>query len=249
MAMCLLVCLRGGDGGLAIAANRDERYDRPTRQPFVWPTRPRMLAGRDELAGGTWLAVNDKGVVAAVTNRPSEGSDDPSRPSRGELPVLACGCGSADEARGPLAERLGSTRYNGFNLLVADAQAAFVIQAPGEQASFQEVPAGVHAAANGAWDDARDPRVARALALLAGRELPAGGDAAEALMALCRDRQRLADGKSLCLRAPAAGTVSSTVLVLDSRRRLLRYLHAPGPPCEVDYRDLTAQGDLRGFAD
>ena len=47
-----------------------------------------MLGGRDELAGGTWLAVNEHGVVAGITNRPSPGGRDPTKRSRGELPLL-----------------------------------------------------------------------------------------------------------------------------------------------------------------
>lgn len=248
--MCLLIFVRGRDGALALAANRDERYDRPSAEPFVRPGSPRVLAGRDELAGGTWLAVNDNGVVAAVTNRLSDGGDDRTRPSRGELPLLACRCGSACQARARLAERLGSTRYNGFNLLVADAASAFVIQAPGPPGRFEEVPPGIHVTANGAWDDRGDPRVGRALELLAGLDpVPGVGEVTQALMVACRDRQPLPNGASLCLRAPAAGTVSSTVLVVDARRRLMHYLHAPGAPCEVDYRELLSRGDVRGFAD
>src|SRR5438445_612545 len=49
--------------------------------------RPRILSGRDELAGGTWLAVNDAGVVAGLTNRPMNGQRDPTKRSRGELPL------------------------------------------------------------------------------------------------------------------------------------------------------------------
>jgi uncharacterized protein with NRDE domain len=248
--MCLLIFVRGGDGALALAANRDERYDRPSAEPFVWPGHPRVLAGRDELAGGTWLAVNDRGAVAAVTNRPSDGGDDPARPSRGELPLLACRCASAAEARERLAERLGSTRYNGFNLLVADADAAFVIQAPGEAAAFEAVRPGIHVTANGAWDDRGDPRVGRALELLIGLDPAAGADElVPVLMDVCRDSQPLPNGGSLCLRGPAPGTVSSTVLTVDARRRLTHYLHATGPPCEVDYRELLAAGEARGFAD
>ena len=32
---------------------------------------PRILGGRDEVAGGTWLAVNEHGVVAGLTNQPA----------------------------------------------------------------------------------------------------------------------------------------------------------------------------------
>ena len=36
---------------------------------------PRIIGGRDERAGGTWLAVGEHGVVAALTNRPSAAPD------------------------------------------------------------------------------------------------------------------------------------------------------------------------------
>ena len=232
--MCLLVCVRNADGGLLVAANRDERYDRPSRRPFLWPTDPPVLAGRDERAGGTWLAVNACGLLAAVTNRPTAGGDDPTRPSRGELPLLACRCLSAADARAALAERLADRRYNGFNLLVADAEAAFAIEAPGAAPAFRDVPPGLHAVANGAWDDPADARVARALELR-----KAGPPDADSLAALCRDDRALPDGTSLCLHGPEAGTVSSTVLHVDSRRRLRLYLHAAGPPCRTDYLPLA----------
>ena len=95
--MCLLICVRGEDGSMLLAANRDERYDRPARGPFLWPGRAGIFAGRDELAGGTWLAVSGRGIVAAVTNRPTGGGEDPARPTRGELPLLEIGRASCRE--------------------------------------------------------------------------------------------------------------------------------------------------------
>ena len=49
------------------------------------------MGGRDLVAGGTWLAVDDGGTVCAVTNRhPGTGKPeppDPTRRSRGEIPL------------------------------------------------------------------------------------------------------------------------------------------------------------------
>ena len=54
---------------LLIAANRDERLDRPWQAPGRhWPEQPNIVGGRDGLGGGSWLAVNDCGVAAAVAN-------------------------------------------------------------------------------------------------------------------------------------------------------------------------------------
>ena len=45
------------------------------------------VGGRDELSGGTWLAVNEHGVCAGLTNQPLGDAKDPSKRSRGELPL------------------------------------------------------------------------------------------------------------------------------------------------------------------
>lgn len=241
--MCLLICVRGGDGSLVLAANRDEGYDRPTTQPFVWERRPRLLAGRDDRAGGAWLAVNEWGVVAAVTNRPTLDGEDAARPTRGDLPLLACRHADAAAARRGLDSHLRSTRYNGFNLFVGDPRGAFVIEAPGPEPRFHEVGGGVSIVANGAWNDPDDDRVRQARAVLSRH-----GDLGEidklvsALMDVCRDHQPTADGRALCLHADQGGTVSSTVLALDSAGRLTRYRHAPGPPCSTPYQELALFG-------
>jgi len=245
--MCLLVCIFGRDGSLVIGANRDERYDRRTRAPFIWDTDPKILAGQDLQGGGTWLAVSTGGVVAAVTNRADEQGDDPVRPSRGGLPLLACRCPTGQDARGTLGEHLKSRRYNGFNLMVADADGAFVVESESGRVRIADVLPGVHVVANGGWNDETDPRVSRAFALLADlttdvtlRKAPE--PLVGAVMRVCRDSQPLEDGSALCFHGRSAGTVSSTIFSMDHRRRLTRYLHAPGPPCEADYRDIDVSG-------
>ncbi|MBT3810853.1 MAG: hypothetical protein HOF99_15230, partial [Rhodospirillaceae bacterium] len=63
--MCTLVILRrpGHSWPLLIAANRDEMIDRAWQSPARhWPDREDVVGGLDELAGGTWLALNDNGV-------------------------------------------------------------------------------------------------------------------------------------------------------------------------------------------
>ena len=70
--MCTLVLLRRPKTPwpLLLAANRDELRTRPSRPPARhWPDRPQVRGGLDVTAGGTWLGVNDDGLVAAVLNR------------------------------------------------------------------------------------------------------------------------------------------------------------------------------------
>src|ERR1019366_10453441 len=102
-AVCRLVSAGQTEPGcaLVVAANRDEQLDRPAHPLCVLrESNPRILGGRDDLAGGTWLAVNDHGGVAGLTNRPSSGGRDLSKRSRGELPLMLAGQRSADDGVG-----------------------------------------------------------------------------------------------------------------------------------------------------
>ena len=70
---------------LIIAANRDEFFDRPTAPLDFWPDHPDILAGRDLKNRGTWLGVNTKGKVAAVTNYREPDAKPDTGISRGQL--------------------------------------------------------------------------------------------------------------------------------------------------------------------
>ena len=71
-------------GMLMLGANRDESLARPSMPPHVIVRQPRIVAGRDSRAGGTWLGVNEHGVLVAVTNRRKTNVPMPAR-SRGLL--------------------------------------------------------------------------------------------------------------------------------------------------------------------
>lgn len=112
--MCLIIFSLGQhpDYPLVVAANRDEFHQRPTA-PMDWWPQPELLAGKDLLSGGTWLAVARNGAVAAVTNV-REGSAEPGRRSRGELPLWALTQDTGNNGR-YLVTRQGE--YSGFNLI------------------------------------------------------------------------------------------------------------------------------------
>ena len=70
---------------IIVAANRDEQYSRKARAPHVIHQHPRIDAGTDEQAGGTWLGVNEFGLLVGIVNRHSPQPQDPARGSRGIL--------------------------------------------------------------------------------------------------------------------------------------------------------------------
>lgn len=105
---------------LIVLANRDEFYDRPTAPAAKWDDHPQVTAGRDLVAGGTWLGIADAGRFAAVTN-----FRDPHRPngsvSRGRLVAdFLFGETAAEEYISTVA--LEAENYSGFNLVVADRE-------------------------------------------------------------------------------------------------------------------------------
>lgn len=128
--MCLLIAMSGVVAGapLVVAANRDERLDRPAIPMTVLRDHgPRILGGRDELAGGTWLAVNEYGVVAGLTNQPSVNGRDPSKRSRGELPLAFARYATAAEAVAAVPKTLNAADYNPCWMLVGDRSTLFFI--------------------------------------------------------------------------------------------------------------------------
>ena len=155
--MCLLIAMSGvvADAPLIVAANRDERLDRPAVPMTVLRDRgPRILGGRDELAGGTWLAVNEHGVVAGLTNQPSVSGRDPSKRSRGELPLAFASYATAAEAVAAVTTTLNPADYNPCWMLVGDRSSLFFIGIAGSWLpSTASSPATVPAAP---WSGCRD---------------------------------------------------------------------------------------------
>jgi hypothetical protein len=136
--MCTVVLLRrpGAPWPLLLAANRDELRSRPWRPPARhWPDRPDVVAGLDELAQGSWLGVNDYGVVAAILNRSGSLGPAAGKRSRGELVLEALDHADATAAAAALAD-LEPAAYRPFNLVIADQRDAFWLRHAGALPSF-----------------------------------------------------------------------------------------------------------------
>ena len=108
-----------------IAANRDEMADRPWSPPARhWPDRPDVTAGRDDLAGGSWLGINETGVVVAILNRRGTLGPMDGMRSRGELVLDALDHADAVEAVEALSA-LDPAAYRSFNMVIADNRDVF----------------------------------------------------------------------------------------------------------------------------
>jgi uncharacterized protein with NRDE domain len=247
--VCLLIALFGTvpDVPLLIAANRDELYQRPADPITVLrDAQPRVLGGRDELAGGTWLAVNEHGLVAALTNQPTT-ARDPARRSRGELPLAFTAYPDAKTAVTEVCARLEPAAYNPCWMLVGDRQALFSVNlSGGHRARVEELPPGTYVLENAPLrqPSAKQQRVARLV--------DAVQDQAHGLAEVLRDHQpaagpqpagpgrpaRPAELSAACVHTERYGT-RSAMIVSVGLAGLPRVSVAAGPPCVTPLLDVA----------
>lgn len=237
---------------LLVAANRDERLARPAAPPaLIHHETPRVFGGKDLLAGGTWLGVNERGVVAAILNRRTEG-ERPAARSRGLLCLDLLSAGSLAAARALLEKENGSD-YRPFNLLLAGAGEALAAYNVGAGIETVELDRGLHVLSNTGLFDPRSEKLERAHKLFSGaREAlrtrldppPEGrGEPAPAFVRLLREilsDHTLTGGageskRAICVHAGDYGTVSSSIVMLERGQRSFRFYHAPAAPCRSEY--------------
>jgi uncharacterized protein with NRDE domain len=230
------------DYPIVLAANREERRDRAAIAPHEWECSPRLWAGRDAVAGGTWLGANEAGLVVAITNRRAS-AIDAQAPSRGGLCLGALRQSSAADARAYTAAETTERRFNPFNLLCVDRQEAWVATWEG---TFTALEPGIHlVVSRGAVDDRAVPRVRRGHRL-ATRIKSATLELTPLLTELgriCANRTR---PDPICRPGGARGTVSSSLIAVDRAGRLAAYWHADGPPSNHPYRPLPGLPGVRG---
>jgi uncharacterized protein with NRDE domain len=143
--MCLVVVAVGVSRRfpLVIAANRDERHDRPATAAAWWTDEPQLFAGRDLAAGGSWLAVDRRGRIAAVTNI-REPTRAAAARSRGALVTAFVGGHESASDYAVLAAREGPS-YGPFNLLLHDGRELYYAS---NRAAPAALGSGVHAFSN-----------------------------------------------------------------------------------------------------
>jgi len=142
-----------------LIGNRDELRDRPAKAPARhWPDRPEVIGGLDVQASGTWMALNDAGVFATLLNAKQTLGPTDGKRSRGELPLDALDFESAADAAEAL-ETLDPAAYRAFNLIIADADAGFLLQNDETALRLTRVPPGLHMISHTNLNDPADPRV------------------------------------------------------------------------------------------
>jgi hypothetical protein len=239
-AMCLLAIQyqTAADAPVLVAHNREEAFDRPSLPPRIQAGRPRVICGVDRKHGGTWLGINQHGVLAVVANR-SKMEMPPEPRSRGLLCRDLLNFRNAQLAAAHAAKELATGKYAGANYLVADAQSAAVVYG-GDDIRVVPLAPGLHLMTNGDLDDHHDQRQEFARRLLTLQRL----DSAVAFLAVAsRTFSRKPDPRGrrgVVITGPAFGTVSSTLVALHQRPQHSILQYAPGPPSDSPYEDLSA---------
>lgn len=243
--MCTIVILRapGHPWPLLIAANRDEMLSRQATPPGRhWPDQPDVIAGRDLEAGGTWLALNDHGLVAAISNRRGSLGPAPGLRSRGELPLKALAHDSASRAAAAM-ETLDPGLYRPFNLVIADRNDAFWLcrREAAEAIDCSAIPHGLSMLTAAELNDPTSHRISHYLprfrAAAAPRPEISDWAAWQALLASAEGADADDPNSAMTVAARQGfGTVSSSLIALPGApgRRPV-WLFAAGRPDETPF--------------
>lgn len=248
--MCTVVILRrpGHVWPVILGANRDEMLNRPWLPPARhWEDRPDVTAGKDELAGGTWMGLNDTGVVACILNRHGALGPAAGKRSRGELVLEALDHPDAAAAAEALSE-ISPRAYRPFNMVIADNRDAWWVALADDKVRVRPIPTVISMFTAGERNDPADPRIGTYLPKfeVAPAPDPDASDWAawQALLATTGGEGE----RAMSFRMPNGfGTSSSSLLALPSAAKAFGaekahpiWLFAPGPPESAPYTSVTA---------
>lgn len=231
--MCTVTIISLADARVRLACNRDES---PLRAPALPPQLRRFelrsaLLPIDPLSDGTWIAVNDAGLMMTLLNRyPGQQRTprDPTAPSRGTIIPRLLHCGDLASAR-DLALDMAHQPFNAFGLILTDGVALTEIVRTAEGLQVVDTPhlqTPLIFTSSGLGDEiVGAPR--RALFL---QWFEKQAPSAELQDRFHRhswpDRPHI----SVCMRRPEARTVSYTAIEIAGGRALMTYRQ--GPPDE-----------------
>ena len=246
--MCTVLLGRDvtGPGEILVAANRDEDPKRASDPPGVLLDSPRLVGGRDRVAGGTWLALRmppphsgrsepeagSKGITMLLNRRPLPGVPPGTR-SRG---LLTIDVARASDPRATALAEAASGRYGPCTLVHASPTACWWVAFPGDgPARSGAIAPGWHAITHAELDDPSEPRTAWLMGQLAQLEERAAEPALARLAALLAHHGD-ASSPAVCLHEGRMQTVSAALVLIAPDR--VRYRHAEGRPCTQPFVDV-----------
>ncbi len=231
---------------LIVAANRDECFDRPSTSPQMLIEKPRIFGGKDLLAGGTWLGINEYGLLAGILNLTTDSK-------RGGTTVRSRGllCLDTLKAKDParactiLLREEGSS-YQPFTLLFANAEKAYIVQNIKADIQCTELQRGVHVLGNTSQYEPRSEKMDHAQNLFsqAGKRAREAMDLSsmkrlfkEVLINHELPEESKNSHSAICVHAGDYGTVCSSMIFYSRLEKRFHYYHTSTPPCRSDYEE------------
>lgn len=257
--MCTILILKEvhPEFPLIIAANRDEYYSRASTPPVILHRAPRIIGGKDQEKGGTWMAVSANGRFAGLTNQRTGALPDKNRKSRGEAVLDALKAPTVEEAAQHLA-RQRPKDFNPFNLIFGDARTLKVAYCHDENDKIliEDIPKGFSVLPNDTLNSPKFWKVSRAKEL-AQRSVEEAWPGLSGVLTRTISDHTLPEKsevfapkgswmpmafwrklESLCIHTPVYGTRSST-LAAFTYEGCARYLFADGAPCKTPFVDYS----------
>jgi uncharacterized protein with NRDE domain len=211
-----------------LLCNRDEKKRRQVAAPPRYSVEQDVgiLAPRDPQGGGTWIALNSRGVSIALLNGTllnGISKEPEAAQSRGLLPAQLIRHGSLQAILGTL-ENLDLAFFLPFHLVMAaPAQPThvFVWDGLGRRLETRPAACGFVTSSSYDWHGANQSRRSLFDVLTP--------DSTESLAEFHRHHGDGANALSPCMHRDDAETVSFTRIRVDDSSASLTY--APGPPC------------------
>ena len=249
--MCTVVILRqpGRPWPVILGANRDEMLNRPWAPPARhWEDRPDVVAGQDKLASGSWMGLNDTGVVACILNRFGTLGPVDGKRSRGELVLEALDHPDAAAAAEALSE-INPEAYRPFNMVIADNRDAWWVKLADDKVRILPIATGITMFTAGDRNDPADPRIKTYLPRFQSAAVP---DPDKNDWTAWRKLLGTTGGegeRAMSFRLPNGfGTSSSSLLALPSTARAFGaektrpiWLFAGGPPESAPFAAVKLQ--------
>ena len=249
--MCTLALyLRAFPGySLAVAANRDEHYDRPSAPPSIIGGSPTIIAGRDLRAGGTWLGINEYGLLVGILNRrqqPGSVAQNAYR-SRGLLCLDLLRLRRVADVDQVLLD-LAPGDYQPFTVVSADTDRACVAYNTDQAIERIGLSDGLHVFSNSFEFGAPSEKVDRVyqlfLKLSEGCDPQFGPRAYLNALAKALGDHALSDHlndprDAVCVHGDISGTVSSSVIFFSDAERQFQMHYCAGAPCQNPFNLYT----------
>jgi uncharacterized protein with NRDE domain len=226
---------------MIVAANRDEHYDRPSAPPAIIGTSPTIVAGRDLRAGGTWLGINEYGLLVGILNRrqqPGSVAQDAYR-SRGLLCLEVLRLSQVAELDRVFLD-LAPGDYQPFTVVCVDTDRACVAYNTHEAIERIELSDGLHVFSNSFEFGAPSEKVNRVyerflnLSQVGNRPISPGDyldGAAKALGDHALGDHLNDPREAVCVHGDISGTVSSSIIFFSDAKRQFQMYYCAGAPC------------------